>query len=116
MAPPAKPPMPPPKVVDYLAQRRSDRAESDHVDNIVNKSAKINFENDLRNTNLSKKEVVNRVQAKTKAIESKVRRHELILSETNPSAPESIAAEATVNDLLIDSIEAKLALLTSVHK
>ena len=60
--------------------------------------------------------MVNRIQSKTKAIESKVKRHELILSETNPSNPDTIAAEANVNDMLIDSIKAKLALLDSVHK
>jgi hypothetical protein len=112
MAPKPKPPRKAPVVHDYLAQRRKERATAD-LDTLATATGepkKIDFGDDT----LTKHEKMKRVQSQAAQIEKEVKRKELILSSVNPSDPNTLQAEENVNDMLIQSIKAKLEFLGQV--
>ena len=107
-----KPKIPrPSKAVDYLQQRRAQRDESGSIRKI---QAPTDWNNDLENENISNVEMAARIKSKAKRMETEARRQELLLSSVAGSSAKGVDVEEDVNDMLIGSIKAKLALLDKI--
>ena len=99
-----------PKPVDYLAeQRRSVTKRTIHALQILQRTP-IDWEADLHDSSLSATEKVQRVQRKAAVLEDRARREEALLGRAEVSV-QGLEAQAGLNDMLVASVQAKLALL-----
>jgi hypothetical protein len=109
------PPTAPPREavrVDYLGERRRER---DGKEVGMSKSLKnIDLESELQGTDLTDKEAHARLIHKTKQIERAAKLHELHLNSRQKTT--HIEDLESVNDALVSSVKAKLALLDSVSR
>ena len=104
-----------PKIPDYLAEQKKIIAKQ--VEKVLKKSGNVgkdvSWEEDLKDESLNEEEKVSRVKRKVAKLEDQVRREEALLSHLDTASVQSLQAESSLNDLLISSVKAKLALLQS---
>lgn len=106
----AKPKKEPIKV-DYLGDRRHERETSEI--RVSNSLKNIDLQTDFQN--LSEKETATRLIEKAQKIERAAKRQQLSLSASG-KGPADIDVMGSVNDALVSSVKAKLALLDSVTR
>mmetsp|Transcript_33989 Transcript_33989/g.59231 ORF Transcript_33989/g.59231 Transcript_33989/m.59231 type:complete len:511 (+) Transcript_33989:41-1573(+) len=113
LAPPPPPEKKDPVKVDYLGDRRRERETSEVR---VSRSLKnFDLDSELQSSNLSDKEGAARLIEKAQKMERAARRQELSLSQ-NLKTEAHVDALGSVNDALVNSVKAKLALLDSVTR
>ena len=103
-------PKPPPKkeakVVDFLEERRKIRQEEG--DNY--QEVDLDWQKDLEK-DVPDHEKARILKKKAKLIEKEARKQERLIGAVNPTSPKSLRQTESVNDLLLNSIKAKLAIL-----
>lgn len=104
------PPAEKPKPADYLAEQRRTAAKRTAQTLQQLRLEHIDWDADLRDTSLSEAEKVERVKRKAARLEDRVRRNEALLGKAEVSV-QGLDAEAGLNDMLVASVKAKLALL-----
>lgn len=102
-----------PKVIDYLADQRRERGE-EKLDVMKIKRPRFSWDEQMQSPEISHTEKVNSLQQKAKVAENEIRKQELLLKEASAVNRDAIVVEEHVNDLLLDTIKAKLALLEQV--
>ncbi|CAG9331068.1 unnamed protein product [Blepharisma stoltei] len=109
MVPKLKPPREP-IFIDYLAEKRKERENSDSP--VFGRNAKQWVEG-LADTNLTDRDRI-KIKAKAAKLERYVQQQEVKLEFLDPYNGEGIKAANDLNDMLVSSIKAKLALLEKV--
>jgi hypothetical protein len=99
-----------PKPTDYLAEQRRTAAKRTAQTLQQLRLEHIDWDADLHDTSLSEAEKVERVKRKAARLEDRVRRNEALLGKAEVSV-QGLDAEAGLNDMLVASVKAKLALL-----
>ena len=103
-------PKPPPKkeikVVDFLEERRKIRQEEGGNHQEVDLDWQKELEKDVPDH-----EKARMLKKKAKMIEREARKQELLIGVVNPTSPKTLQQTENVNDLLLNSIKAKLAIL-----
>lgn len=99
--------------IDYLGDRRRERETSEFK--VSSSLKKFDLEAEIQSANLSEKEGAARLIHKAQQMERIARRQELSLSSGVKSSTQVEAMES-VNDALVNSVKAKLALLDSVTR
>ncbi|CAG9336058.1 unnamed protein product [Blepharisma stoltei] len=109
--PPGKPPKKEFIKIDYLAEMRK---EKDGKDPLPSRAVNLNWEHELEDENLTPEEKANRIRHKAELMEKKARIQEFNIGKMNIQNHQGIEATEQVNDMIIGSIKAKLALLQQV--
>ena len=104
---------PTPKVIDYLAEQRRERGEQ-KLENLKIKRPRFSWDDQITNDEIDYTEKVKTLNQRAKASENQIRKQELLLKEASVGDESAIVVEEHVNDLLLDTIKAKLALLEQV--
>ena len=101
------------KVFDYLAAQRKklDEFESRTLPSISKGNRTIDWSTDIQDKNINHEEKAERLIKKARKIETVAKRQEHMLSNLEGR---DIDAETNVNDMLVESIKAKLALLDNM--
>lgn len=99
--------------VDFLADRRRDRETSG--DDLTRSIKSFDLNAELESTDLTERASAARLLAKAKKIERAARRQELTLT-TGLKSNAQVDVIESVNDALVTSVKAKLALLDSVMR
>ena len=113
-----------PKVSDYLAERRAARNDGDRSLFSFRQKSEWKWCDHHENPNLSKQEKAEKIKWASKKIEEEVRRKEFLLADMDTTYSKDpirsgminskvLDAADHVNDLIIDSIKAKIALIES---
>ncbi|CAG9318665.1 unnamed protein product [Blepharisma stoltei] len=96
------------KVFDYLGHMRKVREDQLNEQNTDNLD--IDWENDIH-SNLPAAEKAKRIKAKADKLEKKCKRKEMVFRSSMPANLKAIKQSESVDNLLINSIKAKLAVL-----
>ena len=94
------------KVVDFLEERRKVRQEAEAEP----EEPAADWEKDL-DKDLPAEEKARMLKKKAKRLERQARKQELLLAGANPSNAKTLQQSASLNELLLNSVKAKLALL-----
>ncbi|CAG9315433.1 unnamed protein product [Blepharisma stoltei] len=95
--------------IDYLAEMRKNQENQEKL-----AEKPVNWQRELEDENLSIEEKANRIRHKAELIEKKARIQEFNIGKLNPQNQQGLKATEQVNDMIIESIKAKLALLQQV--
>ncbi|CAG9318416.1 unnamed protein product [Blepharisma stoltei] len=101
-----------PVLIDYLGERRKAREDAASKSGTARKH-NVDWEEDL-NLELTNEQKAERIKAKAEKIEKEARRKELLLNSTTPNNLSTLEKSEDVNQMLISSIRAKLAVLEHV--
>lgn len=91
---------------DYLAEKRKQR---ENVQN-ENKPVKIDLQNEILNESLDEKKL-EKIKAKTNKIDKQAKQKELLMEKYKGEGVKGIQVGDEVNDMILSSIRAKLAIL-----
>lgn len=98
---------------DWLTDQRRKRAE-DGVSGSPMYNPPANWNKDLHNDQLSQRDKVERVKEKARVIEERAMQREQLLLLGVPTTQGTVNDTIEVNDMLIDAIKAKLAILDEI--
>ena len=92
---------------DYLAERRNNQSNQSETRTEAKK--KINWDSEMKN--LDGNEKVTHVKEKARVLEEEARKREQLLKYNNN---DQVSGRNEINDMIIDSIKAKIALLDNI--
>lgn len=105
---PEKPPKREAKVVDYLAQKRTERGGS-----VETRNRMFDVEGLVQDRNLDKDEKLEKLRKKAKVLENESKKHERNIKSVSATDSRSLKYAYESDDLLLNSIRAKLAIINT---
>lgn len=97
--------------IDYLVEMRKNK---ENPEKVISRPVNVDWEQELANQNLTTEEKSAKIREKAEKIEKQARIQEFNIGKTSPQNHQALEAAGQVNDMIISSIKAKLALLQHV--